>query len=93
MPKEQELKWADFMALKPVRNPTEPSTDLFETYGADLEFVKAVFETEPKRVWTLLDTEGEAIVSSGMWFVNRIAYMVTELPCPIDGDFINVEVE
>lgn len=89
----QELKWPDFMALKPVMNPTEPSTDLFETYGEDLAFVKSVYETEPKRVWTLLDCEGNSIVSNGMWFVNRLAYMVTEQPCPIDGDFINVEVE
>lgn len=50
---------------------------IFETYGAEVEFVKS---QDPLKVWTLLDDgEGEVIIS-GWHFINRVSYYIAELP-------------
>lgn len=68
--------------FKPVKNhiDTNASWDgcMFETYGEELEFVKAQPE---KKIWTVMDSDnGEMMVGSGFHFVNRLGYLITEEP-------------
>jgi hypothetical protein len=53
---------------------------MFETYGEEVEFVKAQDEN---RIWMLGDgDDGGMYIWNGWGFVNRIGYFVTEVPCP-----------
>jgi hypothetical protein len=52
---------------------------LYETYGEEYERVLAMVKENPKRVWTILDGEGSALVVSAGWhYVNRLGYLITE---------------
>jgi len=56
--------------------------DKFETYGDDLEFVRSVYKTDPKKVWTLVEgDDGNLYISSGYHLVNRLNYFITKNPC------------
>ena len=81
---EKELDaWED--KHKPVRNQFEDN-DKFETYGEELEFVRA---QDPRCVWTLVDgDDGNLYIVDGYHFVNRINYFVTEVP--FEGDYLEV---
>lgn len=64
--------------FRPVQNPHNKDASwngcLFETYGVEFNFVKS----QPKnKVWTVTDEGG---VVSGLHLVNRVGYIVTEVP-------------
>lgn len=51
---------------------------LFETYGAELDFIRA---QDPKLVWTVVDgDEGQLVIESGFHIVNRLGYLVATAP-------------
>jgi hypothetical protein len=55
---------------------------MFETYGEEIEFVKAQDEN---RIWMYGDgDDGGGYIWSGWGFVNRLGYFITEVPCPPD---------
>ena len=66
---------------KPIKNKFEPSNapydgTMFETYGAEVRFVL----THPdNKIWTLVDVDGDCLITSGYHHVNRIGYFVTEV--------------
>lgn len=66
--------------FKPVTNPfsfPEESFN-FETYGAELDFV---LKADPRTVWTIADgDDGNLWVSQGYHLVNRVHYMISEIP-------------
>ena len=71
---------------KPIKNhiDTNASFDgaMFETYGEEVDFVKA---TDEDRIWMYGDgDDGAAYLWNGWGFVNRIGYFITEVPCPPD---------
>jgi hypothetical protein len=73
---------------KPILNhiDTNASFDgmMFETYGEEVEFVKA---TDEDRIWMYGDgDDGGTYIWSGWGFVNRLGYFITEVPCPPDTD-------
>jgi len=73
---------------KPIQNhiDTNASFDgaMFETYGDEVEFVKA---QEQNRIWTYGDgDDGESHIWSGWHFINRIGYFITEVPFPENTD-------
>ena len=72
--------------FKPIANPSEPSTNLFETYGEDLEFLK---KQNTANLWTLLCEGEDMTIVSGICWVNRMNYLVTENPwtIPIQVDY------
>lgn len=77
-------EWFD--TYKPIPNniDTNASFDghMFETYGAEVEFVK---KADPAHIWTYGDgDDGGSYVWNGWSFVNRIGYFITEVPCPPD---------
>lgn len=64
---------------------------LFETFGADLEFVRRIMSVRPRHVWTLVDTdEGQHIVP-GYHLVNRVGYFITNEPFS-DDDQVNLSI-
>ncbi len=66
---------------------------MFETYGAELDFVKVVVELEPKRVWTILEGDGGMFIESGFHFVNRFGYFVTEVTVEPQDENNPIDVE
>jgi len=79
-----EDEW--FEQFKPIPNHIDNNASfnddehgyMFETYGEELEFVKA---QEPNRIWTYGDgDDGGTYISDGYHVVNRIGYFVTALP-------------
>lgn len=86
-----EEEW--FETYKPIKNhiDTYASFDghMFETYGDEVEFVKAQDEN---RIWMYGDgDDGGSYIWSGWGFVNRIGYFITEVPFP-DDTMIQVQV-
>lgn len=52
---------------------------MYETYGEEVEYVRQVAIANPRRVWTIIDGDGESLwYIAGMKFVNRLGYLVTE---------------
>ena len=57
---------------------------LFETYGEELDFVRA---QDPRTIWTLVDgDDGNQHVISGYHLVNRIGYLISTIPFPEDAE-------
>ena len=75
---------------KPIESEEDIGDYLLETFGESYEKVKAA---NPNCVWTLLDScgsdDGNSYIVSGCHYVNRIAYIITEVPVP-EGEFIEV---
>ena len=85
---EQELDaWE--AKYKPIKNHIAgdyDGDDKFETYGEELEFVRA---QDPRAIWTLVDgDDGNLYIVNGYHFVNRINYFVTLVP--FEGEFLEV---
>jgi len=79
-----EDEW--FEQFKPIPNHLDKNASfnddehgyMFETYGEELEFVKA---QDPNRIWTYCDgDDGGTFISDGYHIVNRIGYFITALP-------------
>lgn len=52
---------------------------MFETFGDDLKIVLSFAENAPKKVWTLVDADDDTQrIVSGIRFVNRVCYIITE---------------
>ena len=51
---------------------------MYETYGEEEAYIREMAKKEPKRVWTVLDVDGELIIAAGFHFVNRMGYIITE---------------
>jgi hypothetical protein len=84
-------EWCD--TYKPITNHLDEHASfdgaMFETYGAEVEFVK---QQDPTRIWMYGDgDDGGSYVWSGWGFVNRLGYFITEVPCP-DNTTIQVRV-
>jgi hypothetical protein len=63
--------------------------DKFETYGEELEYVLKIANSEPNRVWTLVDgDDGNMYIVNGYHLVNRINYFITANA--FDGEFLEV---
>ena len=82
---------------KPIKNTiteypdTSAEYGMFETYGAEVEFVKA---QDPRNIWTYLDGDLSTLIVQGFSYVNRVGYYVCEVPWT-DGepDFAMISVE
>lgn len=72
---------------QPIQNHfTQTGDDKFETYGEELDFVRA---QDPRCIWTLVDgDDGNLYITSGYHLVNRINYFVTEVP--FEGEYHEV---
>ncbi len=63
---------------------------LFETYGAEYEFV---VRQDPRCIWTLMDNnDGEPpFLASGCRWVNRLGYLISKVPVQ-EGKTIEVSL-
>ncbi|MCK5236184.1 MAG: hypothetical protein KAR06_04280 [Deltaproteobacteria bacterium] len=82
---EQTPTWEDFE--KKYTPDTSIKSDCLsddnegglETFGADYEQVVAITKATPKRVWTVIDGEGDKLyVVAGWHWVDRVQYLITE---------------
>ena len=91
-----ELTWEQFEnEFKPIKNHlvNDPDSTMFETYGDELEFVRA---QNPYTIWTYADGDYCSYVSSGYHLINRIGYYITEVPFEPDTEYeliVSTEVE
>jgi hypothetical protein len=84
-------EWAE--QYKPIINHLDDNASfqdetghgiMFETYGAEVEFVKS---QSPANIWMYgSGDDGGTYVWNGWGFVNRLGYFITEVPCPPDVD-------
>ena len=81
------LTWKEFEEqFRPIKNHfrKDPDSIMFETYGEELDFVRAQDEN---CIWTYGDGDYCSYVSSGYHFVNRIGYHITEIPFDPDTQY------
>ena len=90
-----EEQW--FEQFKPIPNYLDDNASfhdgehgyMFETYGEELEFVKA---QDPNRIWTYSDgDDGGTYISDGYHVVNRIGYFVTTVPYD-DSQYYEIQI-
>lgn len=80
----QQINDNDFIArFKPKKNHLDDNASfdgcMYETYGTEYEYVNDVLKTAPCNVWTVIDCDGELVISNGWHFVNRMGYIITEV--------------
>jgi hypothetical protein len=82
---------------RPIANHINPdaawSTDddngmMFETYGEELEFVAS---QPDQNVWTWVDGDTGTWLVNGFHLVNRIGYLITEIPC--EEELVEIQVD
>lgn len=65
-----------FRPIKNHLNANAPDGIMFETFGAELDFVRA---QPAEKVWTITDGDnGGLYIGTGYSLVNRMGYLVTE---------------
>jgi len=71
---------------QPMENHIDTNAgDKFETYGEELNYVLSIANTEPARVWTLVDgDDGNLYITSGYHLVNRLNYFITHNLCELE---------
>lgn len=86
-----EEEWFD--TFNPIPNHIDDNASfndgdqgyMFETYGKELDFVKA---QEPNKIWTYCDGDDNGTyIFQGMRIVNRIGYFITSVPFNADKDY------
>lgn len=82
--------------FKPMQNHIDNNASyegaMFETFGAELEYVWEVHKTSPNRVWTVCDGDNGPFIGSGFDYVNRLGFIITEIPFEGEG-FLEVNNE
>ena len=80
---EFDAWWGNY---EPIKNHIDAyADDKFETYGEELDYVLSIANSEPNRVWTLVEgDDGNLYITSGYHLVNRLNYFVTKNPCELE---------
>lgn len=81
MAKTHFERWEEI--FQPLTNHLDPNANanglLFETYGKEVEHVVNVANTEPNKVWTMVEGDnGKWYISQGYHLVNRVGYFITQ---------------
>ncbi|HEY4062281.1 MAG TPA: hypothetical protein VGM30_10295 [Puia sp.] len=90
-----QLTWTEFEEkFSPQRNHLVESAAfndfMYETYGQELEYVE---KQDPLSIWTVLDGDGSVpSVVSGFHFINRLGYIIAEVPRTPEEDVQEIEV-
>jgi len=77
---------------KPMQN-TKSTGIFFCTHDEDdIQFLKENQDDDALNIWTLVDGDGEELfIDSGYRFVNRMEYLITEVPR--ESKYIKVQAE
>lgn len=67
----------DFDNYQPIDNHFREGTQLFETYGEELEFL---LQHKREHIWTEVDGEDGVYIINGYHLANRIGYYLTTKP-------------
>lgn len=77
-----------FERFQPIQNHFDAGHgfdgQMFETYGAELAFVRQMVASAPERVWTVVECDGVMSIESGYHYVNRLGYLITKQACAPD---------
>ncbi len=80
-----------FQQFKPIKNHLNLHASyegcMFETFDAELAEVKKTLATKPLNVWTIISADGDLIIIQGYHHVDRIGYLITELPAQEDTQY------
>jgi hypothetical protein len=91
---EKELQgWNAFEEkYKPIKNhfSSDPNEVMFETYGEELEFVKA---QDPKYIWTYLQGDDCDLICAGYHYVNRLGYHISSVPWTDEDEYVLLSQE
>lgn len=84
-----QITWDEFVdRFVPQPNHLDENASydgfMFETFGDELVYIR---EQDPALVWTILDTDDEIVIASGLHFVNRLGYLVCAAPVENDEFF------
>lgn len=83
-PRVRELTWDEFNdEFRIIANhlSTDDTLDMFDTHGEEFEFVRKRSNSHPGTVWTYMeDGSGGTMIGDGLHFVNRLGYIITEMP-------------
>jgi hypothetical protein len=80
---QQRIDESEFeQTYRPLRAPNGSWRDFNWTVPSDLEAITQV-EREG-RLWTRMDEDGFLFTGSGYHYVNRLGYVITEVPVPDD---------
>ena len=60
---------------------------MFETYGEELQHVK---KQDSRHIWTYCEEDDILFLSQGFHLVNRLGYVITELP--YDGEYTTIRI-
>ena len=90
----QQITWDTFIQqYKPVKNHIDNNASydglMFETYGTELDEVQKAYKNNPETVWTVMADTGNIDITSGFHIVNRLGYIITEVPANGFIDVIN----
>lgn len=74
-----EIKYDEWVEkYKPIPHPDSKDGHIYyETFGHDYEMVK---NANPNNVWTLVQADEDLIIINHFAWVNRINYLITEVP-------------
>jgi hypothetical protein len=79
--------------FKPIKNTIDPHASFdgyaFDTGAAEMERVRAMHASNPGCVWTVVDGDVSTWLASGYHHVNRIFYVLTNVPVP-DDEFYEI---
>lgn len=77
---------------KPINNWLRKGedTELFETYGVELGVVLGVNLMDTRKVWTLIEGDEGLWVTNGYHLVNRLNYLITDIPYEGEEEFMDV---
>lgn len=75
-----------FTRFQPVKNHLAANAShdgyMFETYGAELDFIHSVRADSPGSVWTITSSGDYTTLGDGYHYVDRMGYFFTSVPCP-----------
>jgi hypothetical protein len=79
---DKTITWEQFVkTYKPKQNLINKDAPidgfLFETFGEEMDEIS---KQNPKNVWTFTEEEDGFFLQNGIHYVNRMGYMVTEVP-------------
>ena len=83
MTKKKQKTDDDFYEkFNPVKNHIDNNASfdecMFETYGDELDYVKTLAKKNIKKIWTILDCDGDLYIGAGLHYVNRHGYLITK---------------
>jgi len=74
----EHKSWNEWSAeYRPIYNPRNPRTQMFETYGQDAKLLSLI---RTDKIWTMIQAEdNEMRIAPGFRIANRMGYLVTEV--------------